>query len=118
MPDVPNTFLIQFVDSPQTVFYNQDGEGFLRLTPEPSGTTAFDLTGFRKFSVMVGAASAKSMLVYQGKISGTTLSFDTEVSLDEEIHTFDVVGPEGTIVLIGGPPGTSESVQFWIYLRS
>jgi hypothetical protein len=58
--------------------------------------------------------------VVMGKISGSTLAAELEVfPLDApaKIHTYDVVGPELSVLLQGGPPNTAISIQAWLFLR-
>jgi hypothetical protein len=55
-----------------------------------------------------------------GKLSGETLA-ETVASFPlgtaAEIHTFDVNGPEFSVVLEGGPPNTDVPVQAWVFLH-
>jgi hypothetical protein len=56
-----------------------------------------------------------------GKISGSTLAqsvaqfpLSTNVA---QIHTFDVIGPEFSVVLSGGPSNTDVPIQAWVFLH-
>ncbi|HEY6413690.1 MAG TPA: hypothetical protein VIX42_08380 [Edaphobacter sp.] len=55
-----------------------------------------------------------------GKLSGSTLAQvvgQFPLATDAVIHTFNVVGPEFSVVLTGGPPSTSVPIQAWLFLR-
>jgi hypothetical protein len=55
-----------------------------------------------------------------GVLSGTTLAQNLAtfpLNQAAQIHTFNVVGPEFTIDLIGGPPNTNVPIQAWVFLR-
>jgi hypothetical protein len=116
MADIPNTRFINFVDNPVAIEYSQFGEAQVRLEPQTGGVV--DVTGFRQASVRIGSTKASSFQVYIGKIAGATLSARYSGPLDDAIHTFEVVGPEMTLWLMGGAPESKEEVQLWVYLRS
>jgi hypothetical protein len=55
-----------------------------------------------------------------GKISGQTLAQTVGQFLlgtAGQIHTFDVIGPEFSVVLTGGPPNTDVPIQGWVFLH-
>jgi hypothetical protein len=116
LAQVPNTRLINMVDTPATITYSASGEG--RVPLDPSVGNIIKVNGFRKFSVLIGTTRATSMMLFIGKISGPTLSQRFTQPVDAKIHTFDVVGPEMTLWLTGGPPNTTERVQLWVYFTS
>jgi hypothetical protein len=116
--EIPHTRLINFVDQPTTIKYSQFGQGQVQLDPQTGGI--LDIRQFRKVSIRVGSTHATSFQVFMGKISNATLS---EIRLivqppDQKIHTLEVVGPEMTLFLMGGPPNSQEQVQLWVYLTS
>ena len=49
---------------------------------------------------------------------GPTLSEGYDIALDFNAHTFEVIGPQLTLTLMGGPANMSEKVKIWLYLRS
>ena len=55
-----------------------------------------------------------------GKITGATLA-ETIASFPlgtaGQIHSFDVIGPEFSVVLTGGPPKTKVPIQAWLFLH-
>ncbi len=55
-----------------------------------------------------------------GKITGATLA-ETVASFPlgtaGMIHSFDVIGPEFSVVLTGGPPKTKVPIQAWLFLH-
>ena len=55
-----------------------------------------------------------------GKITGRTLAQNVghfPLGTTAQIHTFDVVGPEFSVVLTGGPPDTDVPLQAWVFLH-
>jgi hypothetical protein len=55
-----------------------------------------------------------------GKISGTTLAQSVgqfPLGTDAVIHTFEVTGPEFSVVLTGGTPDTEVPIQAWVFLN-
>jgi hypothetical protein len=114
--DVPNTRLYNFVDAPATIVYSQFGEATVPLNAD--GTGIINIRRFRQVSVLIGTTSATSFSLAMGKISGSTLAAEQPIPVDQQIHTFDVVGPELVLWLKGGTPGSTETVQLWVYLRS
>jgi hypothetical protein len=118
MAEIPQTRLINFVDQPATINYSQFGQGQVQLNAPTGGI--LDIREFRRANIRVGSTRATSFQVSMGKISGATLS---EVRLvvqppNQRTHTLEVVGPEMTLSLIGGPPNTQERVRLWVYLSS
>jgi hypothetical protein len=116
--EIPHTRLINFVDQRATINYSQFGEAQVQLNAPTGGI--LDIRRFRRVNIRVGSTKATSFQVFMGKISIATLS---EIRLvvqppDQRIHTLEVVGPEMTLFLMGGPPNTQERVQLWVYLSS
>ena len=109
MPDVPNTKLYNFVDTPAAITYGQSGEAQVPLDASP----IVDVTGYRQVNVRIGQTKASSFMLNMGKLSGATLSVITSRPVDNAIHTFDVVGPEIALILAGGQPKSREKVQLW-----
>lgn len=55
-----------------------------------------------------------------GKISGETLAQSVgqfALGTAGSICTFDVVGPEFSVILTGGPPDTDVPIQAWVFLH-
>lgn len=55
-----------------------------------------------------------------GKLSGATLGQTVgqfPLGTAGQIHTFEVVGPEFSLILTGGPPNTDVPIQAWVFLR-
>ena len=116
MADIPNTRLFNFVDTPAIIHYNQGKEAQVPLDPQTG--SIIDISGFRRISVRIGSTKAKSFSVFIGKISGATLSQEFNQAVDDQIHTFEVVGPQMNLFLKGGKANSEEKVQLWVYLRS
>ena len=116
MTDIPNTRFINFVDNPAAIQYSQYGEAQVNLDPPTGGI--LDIREFRRVSIHIGSTNASSFWVSMGKISGATLSQGYTQPLDGNTHTFEIVGPELALWLLGGAPNSQEQVQLWVYLRS
>jgi hypothetical protein len=55
-----------------------------------------------------------------GKISGPTVAQvvgQFPLGTGGVIHTFEVIGPEFSVVLTGGPPNTDVPIQAWVFLH-
>jgi hypothetical protein len=55
-----------------------------------------------------------------GKISDSTLAETVEqfaLGTAGTIHTYNVTGPEFSVVLTGGSPNTDVPIQAWVFLR-
>ena len=55
-----------------------------------------------------------------GKITGTTLAQllgQFPLGTTAQIHAYDVIGPEFSVVLTGGPPNTDVPIQAWVFLH-
>ena len=66
------------------------------------------------------AAVTMTVTCNMGKITGQTLAQTLAtfpLGTAGLIHTFDVVGPEFTVVLTGGPPNTDVPIQAWVFLH-
>jgi len=116
MVDIPSTRFINLVDNPAAITYSQFGEAQVPLDPQTGGV--LHLEEFRQVSFRIGSTKASSFNMFMGKISGPTLSTRYIGPIDDVIHTFEVVGPEMTLFLMGGAPRSKEQVQLWVYLRS
>jgi hypothetical protein len=58
--------------------------------------------------------------VLMGKISGSTLGQWIETfpaDAPPVIHSYRVMGPELSVVLVGAPPNTSFDIQAWVFLH-
>jgi hypothetical protein len=115
-PDIPNTRLYNFVDTPVTIVYSRFGEATVPLNPD--GTGIINIRRFRQVSVLLGMTSATSFSLAMGMISGSTLAAERAIPMDRQIHTFDVAGPGLALWLKNGTPNSTETVQLWVYLRS
>jgi len=116
MAEIPNTRFINFVDTPANIQYTQFGEAQVNLDPQTGGI--INITEFRRVSVRIGTTNASSFDLFMGKIAGTTLSVRHTLPVDNNIHTFNIVGPEMSLFLKGGQPQSTEQVQLWVYLSS
>jgi hypothetical protein len=116
MAEIPNTRFINFVDTPANIQYSQFGEGAVNLDPQTGGI--MNITEFRRVSIRIGSTTASSFDVFMGKIAGTTLAVRFTLPVDNNVHTFNIVGPELSVSLKGGQPQSTEQVQLWVYLSS
>ena len=116
MADVPNTRLFNFVDTPAAIHYSQFNEAQVPLDPKTGNI--IEVTQFRRVSILIGSTKATSFSLFMGKISGATLSREFNLPIDEDIHIFDVIGPEIALFFKDGTPNSNENVQLWVYLTS
>jgi len=68
------------------------------------------------------AAAGVNMTVLcdMGKISGSTLAQTVgqfPLGTAAQIHSFNVIGPEFSLVLTGGPGNTEVPIQAWVFLK-
>jgi hypothetical protein len=87
-------------------------------------TGILDARGFDKVSVEIvqfpTTVGGLTVTVDEGKISGTTLSQFIDsfpLSTTALIHTYDVNGPDFSLILTGGPPNTAVGIQAWVYFH-
>lgn len=55
-----------------------------------------------------------------GKLGGSTLGqaiATFPLATAAKINTFNVVGPEVSVILEGGPPNTAVNIQAWLFLH-
>jgi hypothetical protein len=65
-------------------------------------------------------AASMTVLCDIGKISGQTLAQTVAqfpLGTAGLIHTFNVIGPEFSVVLTGGPANTDVPIQAWVFLH-
>jgi hypothetical protein len=87
-------------------------------------TGILDIKNFNKVSVEIiqwpHTPVQMNVQVMMGKISGTTLSQVMEqfpLGTTAQIHAYDVIGPDFSVVLTGAPPNTDVPIQAWIFLH-
>jgi hypothetical protein len=87
-------------------------------------TGILDVSHFNKVSVEIiqfpHVAVQMNALCDMGKISGSTLAQTVAqfpLGTTAQIHVFDVVGPDFSVVLTGGPANTDVPVQAWVFLH-
>jgi hypothetical protein len=100
----------------QTFQTDPDGQIFV--------TGALNVEAHNKVNVEivpgVDAPVGMTVVCSMGKISGTTLTQQVGFFPLEnipKIHTFEVVGPEFSIVLIGAAPRTDVAIQAWVFVH-
>jgi hypothetical protein len=100
------------------------------VTEETDGLGQIFVTGilnveqYNKVNVEIiqgpGAPTGMNVTCYMGKISGETLSQivgEFPFGTATQIHTFEIVGPEFSLVLSGGPANTPVAIQAWVFLN-
>ena len=87
-------------------------------------TGPLDVQACAKVSVEIiqwpHVAVSMSVVCTMGKISGQTLAQSVAqfpLGTTAQIHAFEVVGPEFSVVLAGGPANTDVPIQAWVFLR-
>ena len=85
-------------------------------------TGPMDARGYSKVSIEIvqfpTTVSGLSVNVAEGKISGATLAQVIDVfplSSSAKIHSYEVMGPEFSLVLTGGPANAQVALQAWVY---
>lgn len=98
--------------------FTTDAEGQISLTGIVSigdfEQVNLEITQYPKVAVTMNVVCS------MGKISGPALSHivgQFALGTASTIHTFDVVGPEFSVVLTGGPPNVDVPIQGWLFLR-
>jgi hypothetical protein len=87
-------------------------------------TGILDIQQFNSVNVEIiqwpHAAVNMSVSCSMGKISGLTLAQSVAqfpLGTAGQIHTFNVIGPEFSVVLTGGPANTDVPIQAWVFLH-
>ncbi len=104
--------LINFVDKPATIEFDKSGKGSVPLDPSHDLPTG----AFRRVHLRIGSTQASKYSLYFGKISNTTLAEPKGGKIDGRIHSYDIDGPEISLLLTGGPKHGTEKVKLWVYL--
>ena len=109
MPTKLNTYF-------QTFKTNAQGNIFL--------TGILDVQPYNKINVEIiqwpQAPVSMTVKCNMGKISGSTLAQTVgtfPLGTSGIIHTFEVVGPEFSMVLTGGPANTDVPIQAWVFFH-
>ncbi len=106
-----NSKLIQFVDDPAGVNYNQFGE--YRVPIAPSGI--LDVGNCRHLHYEIGSGAGTGYSLFMGKITGSTLAEAFPGTVRNKIQSMEIKGPH-IAFLMQGAANTSEQVQMWFYL--
>lgn len=87
-------------------------------------TGILDVQAFNSINVEIiqwpHAAVSMNVTCTIGKISGQTLAESVAtfpLGTTAQIHTFNVIGPDFSVVLTGGPPTTDVPIQAWVFLH-
>ena len=106
----------QLKDYFQTIKTDKLGQIFL--------TGPLNVQDFSKINLEIiqwpHAAVTMTVTCSMGKISGSTLAQNMgqfPLGTAGQIHSFDVIGPEFSVVLTGGPPNTDVPIQAWVFLH-
>ncbi|HKC80843.1 MAG TPA: hypothetical protein VKB91_06575 [Gemmatimonadaceae bacterium] len=110
------TKFYNFVDTPVAVTFGSNGQAQIKLTPTAA---VISVTGYRRVSVIVGSTHATNLRIQMGKIAGATLSTSLyNGPVNQQVHTYEVIGPELVLVLTGAPANSTDHVQVWVYLTT
>ncbi len=87
-------------------------------------TGILNVEAYRKVSVEITqfphVAVSMTVSCAMGKLSGVTLAQSVgqfALGTAGQIYTFEVVGPEFSVLLTGGPPNTDVPIQAWVFLN-
>jgi len=87
-------------------------------------TGILDVQQFNKVNLEIiqwpHAAVTMTVTCSMGKISGSTLAqalAQFPLGTAGQIHSFNVIGPEFSVVLVGGPPNTDVPLQAWLFMN-
>lgn len=87
-------------------------------------TGILDVKAYSKVNVEIiqwpHAPVSMTVMCNMGKITGSTLAQTVgqfTLGTAGVIHTFEVVGPEFSVVLTGGTPNTDVPIQAWVFLH-
>lgn len=87
-------------------------------------TGILDIQAYNKVNIEIiqwpPVPVSMTVKVNMGKISGSTLAQTVgtfPLGTSAIIHTFEVVGPEFSVILIGGPPNTDVPIQAWVFFH-
>lgn len=113
MQDLANPTLLTYFQSFTT---NQQGNIFLTGIVDVSANKEADL----EITQFPSNVPNMTVLVSMGKLSGSTLGANVgsfALTSSAIIHTFNVIGPEISAVIVGGPPNTVVNIQAWMFLH-
>jgi hypothetical protein len=113
MQDLTNPTLLTYFQSFTT---DRFGQIFLTGIIDVSTNKEADLEIIQFPSTVPNMTVSVSM----GKISGSTLSSTVgsfPLNTATTIHTFNVIGPEATVVITGGPANTVVNLQAWLFVH-
>jgi hypothetical protein len=98
--------------------YNFDKNGTLQLT------SIVDISTYSKVNVDVygqsPAGHTVEVQVNMGVLGGATLGstvLQFPLITPSAIHTLDVVGPQMSVLLVGGPPNGSIALEAWTFFQ-
>ena len=87
-------------------------------------TGPLDVQAYSKVNVEIiqwpHAPVSMTVSCSMGKLSGSTLGQSVgqfPLGTAGIIHTFEVVGPEFSVILTGGPPNTDVPIQAWVFMH-
>lgn len=87
-------------------------------------TGILDVKDYSKVNVEIiqwpHAPVSMTVMCSIGKLSGSTLGQAVgqfPLGTAGNIHTFEVIGPEFSVILTGGTPNTDVPIQAWVFLH-
>lgn len=113
MQDLTNPTLLTYF---QTFTTDSLGQIFLTGIVDVSANKEADLE-IIQFPTSVPNMTVR---VSMGKISGSTLSSTVgsfALGTATTIHPFNVIGPEASVVITGGPANTPVGIQAWLFVH-
>lgn len=113
MQDLTNPTLLTYFQSFTT---NQFGQIPLTGIIDVSANKEADL----EIIQFPGNVPNMTVSVSMGKLSGSTLGASVgsfALNTAATIHTFNVIGPEASVIITGGPANTAVNIQAWLFLH-
>jgi hypothetical protein len=113
MQDLANPTLLTYFQSFTT---SQFGQIFLTGIIDVSANKEADL----EITQFPSNVPNMTVSMNMGKLSGSTLGATVgsfPLSSGPTIHTFNVIGPEASVIITGGPANTVVNIQAWLFLH-
>lgn len=84
------------------------------------GAASLNVSQYRRVNILMAATKAHSAILYMGKWQPNTLVTSFQWTPDAGVHSFDVIGPEISLLLTSpfDKATPAEMLQLWLYLSA